>query len=135
MTEKILIELAVLEQLVAALEAAIQRNDYGCLMDGDELQAASTFSRRAAIATAEPPQEPVGTKLYTADQLRQAIAADRAKLGKEVQDGWKLVPVEPTKEMIKAAGPGTFWESEGKKNYIAMLAAAPQPQQQEGGEA
>lgn len=80
--------------------------------------------------------------VFTADQLRQAIVADRAKRDKEVREGWKLVPVEPTPEMVDAAFAGMVEDQdvmrqlgrrrEMRRKYAAMLAAAPQPQ--EGGE-
>lgn len=54
-----------------------------------------------------------------------------------VPQGWKLVPVEPTEDMLSAGGEvsveGDFcgnqvlWHSEVKTIYAAMLAAALQP--------
>lgn len=40
---------------------------------------------------------------YAANYARAAILADREKQAARVPDGWKLVPVEPTREMCKAA--------------------------------
>lgn len=41
--------------------------------------------------------------------------------------GWKLVPIEPTEEMLVALG-GMGWMVQQKpENYAAMLAAAPSP--------
>lgn len=46
-----------------------------------------------------------------------------------VPDGWKLVPVEPTKNMIDATSPAHEGEAIiAKVMYRAMLAAAPEPE-------
>ena len=44
-----------------------------------------------------------------------------------VPEGWKLVPIEPTKEMICA--PPNAWPADAKVTWAAMLAAAPQPKE------
>ncbi len=41
----------------------------------------------------------------------------------KMREGWKLLPVEPTPEMIDAIRNGYGW----KAAYSAMLAAAPEP--------
>jgi hypothetical protein len=56
--------------------------------------------------------------------LESAIAADRAKLGEAVPEGWQLVPTEPTPEMLQAAH-DVFGNPLGVLCYRAMLAAAP----------
>lgn len=56
---------------------------------------------------------------------RPAPAADLAEL---VPDGWKLVPVEPTEEMIAAGGQFMDGLSRLSDAYDAMLAAAPEVQ-------
>ena len=38
---------------------------------------------------------------------------------------WKLVPVEPTKEMLWAITPASALLSEWKQNYASILSAAP----------
>jgi len=58
------------------------------------------------------------------DALELAEEAVRAKQ-QAVPEGWQLVPVEPTPEMLVAIGGA-------KPRYKAMLAAAPKP---EGGAA
>lgn len=65
----------------------------------------------------------------------------RPQLPAGVPDGWQLVPIEPTPEMLRA---GFLSESEGFDIetpadapglvYRAMLAAAPQPDSQKSGE-
>lgn len=46
-----------------------------------------------------------------------------------VPDGWKLVPVEPTEEMLGACAPPTneLAQYEAMRAYAAMLTAAPPP--------
>jgi hypothetical protein len=78
---------------------------------------------------------------YTADQMqayaRAALEAE-AKPAPAEPEGWKLVPVEPTPEMIEAAnegddaytlrcfGPGVQRVMQGPEDHwLAMLAAAP----------
>lgn len=79
-----------------------------------------------ALRDAMPPMIPTVTPLYT--------HAERPA----VPEGWKLVPVEPTKEMLYRAqavngGNGQKMPKHSTlvKKWKAMLAAAPQP---EGGE-
>jgi hypothetical protein len=47
----------------------------------------------------------------------------------EVPPGWKLVPIEPTPEMVKAGGHSNSWSADAKITYGAMLYVAPQPPQ------
>ena len=47
-----------------------------------------------------------------------------------IPDGWKLVPIEPTKDLLLAARRATLCnirESEIKNIYKAMLSASPLP--------
>lgn len=60
------------------------------------------------------------TDVYTADQLRTAVAA---ALGRgAVPSGWKLVPVEPTPEMRKAAADA--WLDCDSKLFLNKAGAA-----------
>lgn len=60
------------------------------------------------------------TDVYTADQLRTAVAA---ALGRGVvPSGWKLVPVEPTPEMRKAAADA--WLDCDSKLFLNKAGAA-----------
>lgn len=71
--------------------------------------------------------------------IRAVIAAERALQASRVAvpatDGWKLVPLEPTAEMLQAGQDTPVSESDEdapedyKAVYRAMLAAAPHPQQ------
>ena len=75
--------------------------------------------------------EVIGDNGYTADQMR-AYAADavRAALANrpEIPDGWKLVPIEPTKDMMAAARVNRAYPlSTDHQLWHAMLAAAPSP--------
>lgn len=55
------------------------------------------------------------------------FAWQRATCAQALPFGWKLVPVEPTREMLDAyvAADGRFHS--GRSDWAAMLAAAPQP--------
>ncbi len=58
----------------------------------------------------------------------QSLLATKPAAAPAVAEGWKLVPVEPTLEMIGATGYGeraTFANSAACRDYKAMLAAAP----------
>ena len=57
------------------------------------------------------------------DAFRTALAALRS-----VPEGWQIVPVEPTPEMISAGWEHTAlpcWSEDVAKAYRAMLSAAP----------
>lgn len=58
-----------------------------------------------------------------ATELKAAAAALKEKATRAVPEGWKLVPVEPTHEMLAA----TSWPGCAATDYKHMLAAAPQP--------
>lgn len=70
------------------------------------------------------PSKPL-VRIYSAEQTRkygqQCYAAGRAAA---IPPGWKLVPVEPTPEMLNA----TSWPSCARTDYAHMLAAAPAPE-------
>ncbi len=72
-----------------------------------------------AADTLDAMGSPVGaTKVRT-------LLAEVKRLRTAALAGWKLVPVEPTPEMLAVAGPGSYWLAKAKKDYAAMLAAAP----------
>lgn len=57
----------------------------------------------------------------------EAMAKELLALRK-IRDGWKLVPVEPTKEMLEEIWlDERFKEVAMKRRYQALLAAAPEP--------
>lgn len=65
---------------------------------------------------------------------REAMLAPQPPLSAAVPEGWRLVPIEPTQEMISASmrvGLNTEWvygigdRTDGSEIYEAMLAAAP----------
>lgn len=63
------------------------------------------------------------------DALELADEAVRAKQ-QAVPDGWKLVPISPTAEMLKAAAELPLKATRGMHDatcYKVMLAAAPKP--------
>lgn len=56
-------------------------------------------------------------------------AAELARAALSAPAGWKLVPIEPTREMLDAVRNGPEHET-WRDGYHAMLAAAPSPQEQ-----
>lgn len=72
-----------------------------------------------------------------ADEEAEAIAAWNRRVSpgaaqtREVPPGWKLVPVEPTEDMILEGNKRT-WPIPSKYAYHAMLAAAPASQPVDG---
>ncbi len=63
--------------------------------------------------------------------IRDALAETAAtpvEAGADVAEGWRLVPVEPTEDLLKAgcAIPGVSLET-GRRMWSQMLAAAPTP--------
>ena len=104
MTDKILIDRAVVEQALEALNASMPHNN-----DMDEDWPSHIAARRALRAALKQPQ--VNSP--------------------EIPEGWKLVPVEPADSQIRAAQ-DTWWyacncETYWDQIYAAMIAAAPQP--------
>ena len=64
--------------------------------------------------------------LAASEHLRQCAESEHAI----VPQGWKLVPLEPTTEMVEAAFdaiPASLLDGKIRTHYRAMLAAAPQP--------
>lgn len=57
----------------------------------------------------------------------QERIAELEKRAVMVPEGWKLVPVDPTKEMLWAITPASAKLSEWKQNYASMLQDAPTP--------
>ena len=111
MTDKIAIDRSVVEQALEALETGIQYDYHGNpYSDNDAARCGAYDALRAALE-----QPDMGNPV-------------------SVPQGWKLVPVEPTAEMLNA-----WCEAENKTSkhlhasdvmqagYRAMLAAAPQP--------
>ena len=83
------------------------------------------------------PEHRIGynTSLHTADQMREYARLALAAAGGGVPQGWKLVPVEPTPEMLQAAiqleaDTINEWDDEPNHSeiYRAMLASSPQPE-------
>lgn len=84
-----------------------------------------------AALTAKPVGKAISPSLaaFDVDQdLNVSIYTAPPVAAPAVPDGWKLVPVEPTQEMVDACFEGT---SAGgiQKGYRAMLAAAPEHSQ------
>ena len=113
MTEMITIDRTVMELALEALEGCRIEYDYhGNPMDASDRDV---IEARSALRTA----------------IKQTQSPAEQYLGM-VPPGWKLVPVEPTRDMIAAAA-----KDESSKEhptyasmYAAMLDAAPQPERQ-----
>lgn len=60
------------------------------------------------------------------DSIREALDQPDAGIPATVPEGWKLVPVDPTREMLRSAFPASGPVT-ANAVYRAMLAAAPQP--------
>ena len=74
--------------------------------------------------------------LYDDDYAEYSAALDALCAAPAIPEGWKLVPVEPTQEMLDAFKhrykEGDFWRERIHGAVAAMLAAAPK---QKGGAA
>jgi len=107
----------VSSSLHARLSEIVEWEATGVLCDGE--------LRKAARQHAEKFSMPVSSTLDIAkhEAWREAAALLLAQCKYVMPAGWKLVPVEPTDEMLKSTvgkwTPDTIWK--------AMLAAAPQP--------
>lgn len=128
--------------------ARIQRKEE--LWDGDRMRIASHRLSLAAL-TAEPvkvPDEPTGgdapchldeyegycwvagARWMRGKILSRLNAIDNTAQQYEALAGWKMVPIEPTDEMLAAGDKFMDGLSELGNAYSAMLAAAPKPEGQ-----
>lgn len=138
-------DVSALLDAIEALEAEVERwkgIDRIAIERGDEI-----IKLRAQLAAAQG-QEPVATvkaksdayggtfvhwtalpvvgmKLYAAAPIPQQVAEP------SVPEGWKLVPIEPTREMLLAEPARGYEMSVNRRDEVwkAMLAAAPQPKE------
>ena len=82
-----------------------------------------------SIATVDGSVLPAGTALYAAPPHQSEHHLEMVNTpAPSVPDGWKLVPVEPTPEMMRS-GMNVPFNKAARHNavYRAMLAAAPTP--------
>lgn len=85
---------------------------------------------RAEVLQVLEALEEVQEVMNTSELFNSRVDALQKRLAQPVQQGWKLVPVEPTPEMIRAAEfDRTYYGSVHANSYRAMLNAAPQPKQ------
>lgn len=108
--------------LLDALDAAEKAEPVAWMASGNNREATMWFSRAPADMVARDRQQTV-TPLYA-----HPVPA--------VREGWKLVPVEPTEEMIEAGSLSRpYREDDGRDEYVdsntvgtwsAMIAAAPE---------
>ena len=110
-------------------------------MQMDEAACAASIAARGLNGLAPPPEDSwyaqaarlLREQAYEILRLRAEVAEAR-----RVPAGWKLVPVEATREMQQAVAELTVtreWDDIHQAEvYRAMLAAAPQPPSGEGKE-
>ena len=134
----------LIETALAAAPAAPQQQPFGYFKTEPFgwVDCAETDDGAIALYTAPPVSdvEPVAyvTGVYgghttvapidAAQVLRVGMALYTAPPAPSVPDGWKLVPVEPTPEMMRS-GMNVPFNKAARHNavYRAMLAAAPTP--------
>jgi len=79
----------------------------------------------------------VSGALAAGQSLSSSPVSSAPSHGEQVQDGWQLVPIKPTSEMLAATIAGSKMENRADLRpmiYRAMLAAAPSAGSQEKGE-
>jgi len=123
---------ALAEQFASTVKPALVVYGDGEHDDTDALQAYFDGSRKVVNQDGTPFEFPgapgtryrIGRALIVRDTARTALAAPPAP---SVPDGWKLVPVEPTDEMIDAGcDASNAYRVDMDRSYQAMLAAAPE---------
>lgn len=103
------------EAAEAKLAELAKQEPYGCLIGLPGLYPTFTLDYRnveQAIAAGGYEITPIYTRPAPAINLAQPVP-----------EGWQLVPVEPTEEMLSAA---LKFPAQTRKQYAAMLAAAPE---------
>ena len=72
----------------------------------------------------------IAVKYHDHQSLRERLAGPVHELWKApiIPEGWKLVPIEPTREMLWQICPASADLHEWAVNYQAMLQAAPTPE-------
>ena len=98
----------------------------------ERLRAKITEMERQEIGFRErcTPSSPTG---YSNRFPRYALPGARSQPAPSVREGWKLVPIEPTEDMLRAmTDPFVAINGDNRKAfesaYTAMLAAAPKPE-------
>lgn len=89
-----------------------------------ELENAWKHRAEAAEARFAEVEEEFAFIMGQNDELASRLAEVESKPAGPAPDGWKLVPVEPTEEMLSGA---LKFPAQTRKQYAAMLAAAPKP--------
>ena len=100
------------------------------VIDRDEWKEATILANqrfKTAEAKLSGAQEKINSMQQNMENIYVENKALQAKLSaieaQEPVKGWKLVPVEPTQEMLNA--PSNSWPADAKITYAAMLSAAP----------
>ena len=116
--------------------------DSGVCMCGDDIKDHNQSSGHSPVDVWDHAVEQVD-KGGTSEALilrKQAEAVQASRQAVSVPEGWKLVPINPTIAMVKAAfdalevvKPMQYANGTAARNavYASMIAAAPQPPQQE----
>ena len=128
-------ELAALLRRIPELEA-----ERDLWRDAERSLSESYVRIREAIGAMRPPsletdalwsyvEQTARDLVAERDQLRSALSTPaKAQPAPVVPDGWKLVPVEPTKEMLASVA----WPECAKTDWNHMLTASPTPPAQQG---
>lgn len=95
-----------------------------CFIDAiDDMENVMAWILRLPVPT-EGATAKAGRLKNSIDACRAAMLAQPVSQGYKLPDGWKLVPVEPTEEMLRAANRNG--DAYSVNAYRAMLAAAPE---------
>lgn len=112
-------DIAMLQAEIATLRARIA-----------ELESQLT-SRNAQMRKIGKALNPMAGSLLWDDIARGAVERIAELEARQVPEGWKAVPKEPTPEMIEAFKArykeGDFWRERLHGAIVALLAAAPSP--------
>ena len=126
------LEQARLNGMGSEREAALMAKLEAAEKERDALRAKITEMERQEIGFRErcTPSSPTG---YSNRFPRYALPGARSQPAPSVREGWKLVPIEPTEDMLRAmTDPFVAINGDNRKAfesaYTAMLAAAPKPE-------
>ena len=126
------LEQARLNGMGSEREAALMAKLEAAEKERDALRAKITEMERQEIGFRErcTPSSPTG---YSNRFPLYALPGARPQPAPSVREGWKLVPIEPTEDMLRAmTDPFVAINGDNRKAfesaYTAMLAAAPKPE-------
>jgi hypothetical protein len=131
------------EDCVRALTAYdnLQWTPKGCLAMGIDRMRAALESASLPVAAKVPDDNMVNKLQAQVNTLLELNRLQREQHEQEmrlaqgnggVRDGWKLVPIEPTEEMLRKFLSGANHSDSWREGYRMMLIAAPKPDDAEG---